>query len=80
MSLNDVKMDIAEVYSPDRLTIVAKTHGLHAGWAMGITTTDEHGRPWDFDCAHMRNLATRKVLEDKPMLLIGSPMCTEFCT
>ena len=46
---------------------------------MDLTTTDENGSPWDFDCVHMRNKATRTSLEDKPTLLIGSLMCTDFC-
>ena len=45
---------------------------------MDLTTTDEMGRLWDFECVHMRNKAARKLLTDKPELLIGSPMCIEF--
>ena len=48
------------------------------GMSLDLTTEDENGRPWDFDCVHMRNKATRKLLEDKPLLLIGSPMCAPF--
>ena len=47
---------------------------------MDLITTDENGRPWDVDCIHMRNTAMRKVLQDKPTLLIGSQMCTDFCS
>ena len=73
-------MDVAEIYSPERVTRLAKEYGFSAGWAMDLTTTDENGRPWDFDCAHMRTKATRRLLEDKPTLLMCSPMCTDFCT
>ena len=79
MNMTATNMDVAEVYSPERVTTMAKKMGLNAGWALDLTTTDELGRNWDFDCVHMRNKATRKLLEDRPMLLIGSPMCTEFC-
>ena len=73
-----VSMDVAEVYSPERVTAMAKKMGLNAGWALDLTTTDAEGRAWDFECVHMRNKAVRMLLQDKPMLLIGSPMCTEY--
>ena len=45
---------------------------------MDLTTCDEQGRPYDFDKAEMREEAKRRVAEEKPYLLIGSPMCTMF--
>ena len=72
------KMDVAEVYSLERVTRVAEQFGLKPGWSLDLTTTDENGRPWDFDCVYMRNKVARKLIEDRPMLVIGSPMCTEF--
>lgn len=33
---------------------------------------------WDFIDPEMRNRAARKVLQDRPVLLIGSPMCTVY--
>lgn len=80
MSMNSATMDVAEVYSPPRITTKAKQMGLAAGWSLDLTTVDENGRPWDFDCVHMRNKVARKVMPDQPMILIGSPMCTEFCS
>ena len=73
-------MDVADIYSPERVITMAKRYGLNAAWALDLITIVETGRAWDFDCIHMKNKATRKLLEDKPMLLIGSPMCTEFCS
>ena len=46
------------------------------GFAFYLTTSDGDGRPWDFDKKEMRGRAIRRVREHKPMLLIGSPMCT----
>ena len=43
---------------------------------MDLTTQDTDGRAWDFNIAEMRNRAARRVLTDKPLLIIGSPMCT----
>ena len=45
---------------------------------MDLTTNDETGRPWDFNELNMRNAAIRKLIQDKPRLLIGSPMCGPF--
>ena len=76
--MTSTTMEVAEVYSPERLTPMAKNMGLNIGWALDLTTTDENGQYWNFDCVNMRNKATRLLLRYKPMLLIGGPMCTEF--
>ena len=71
-------MDVAEFYSPPRITEMAAKMGLRAGWSLDLTTNDEDGRAWDFNVPEMRNRAARKVLTDKPLLLIGNPMCTIY--
>ena len=71
-------MDVAEVYSPERVTKVAREVGLRVGWSLGLTTTDEHGEHLGFDRIEMRNKAVRKVLQDQPILFIGSPICMDF--
>ena len=71
-ALNKEQHDIAEVYSPPRVTEEAKKWGLHAGEAMDITTG------WDFRDAVQRQRAWDYVGKHKPKLLIGSPMCTMF--
>ena len=48
------------------------------GFALDLSTVDEHGRPWDFDIEENRQRAKQMVLEQKPGLLIGTPMCTAF--
>ena len=52
--------------------------GMTLGFALDLTTNDENGQPWDFDDSRQRNRGTRKVLVEKPDLLVGSPMCVEF--
>ena len=74
------KIEMAEVYSPPRVTEVARKMGLRAGWSLDITICDKDGRNWDFNNVEMRNRAVRKALTDEPLLLIGSPMCTAFST
>lgn len=74
------QMDVVEAYSPPRIAAMAQKMGVRSGWSFGFTTCDKHGRPWDFNYKQMRNDAVRLLLEDKPRLLIGSPMCGPFST
>ena len=45
---------------------------------MDLTTCDSDGRAWNFDEPDMRERALARVRSDRPMLLVGSPMCTAF--
>ena len=65
-------VDVAEVFSPPRVCAEALKFGLSAGQSMDLTTG------WDFRKAEHRKLAEKYVNEVKPLLLIGSPMCTIF--
>ena len=56
------KMEVAEVYSPSRVTDMARRMGLRAGWALDNITQDDDGREWDFYQLEMRNRAIRTVL------------------
>ena len=71
-------VDVAEIFSPRRVNEFASEYELIGGWSLDLTTLDEEGKPWDFSSVQMRNKAARKVLEEKPTLLIGSPPCTYF--
>ena len=53
------QMEVAEVYSPPRIVEMARRMGLRAGWSLDLTTCDDYGRPWDFNCKQMRNAAVR---------------------
>ena len=59
---------------------MARKIGLRAGWSLDLITTDVDGRAWDFNSVEMWNRAARRVLQDRPLLLIGSPMCTVYST
>ena len=48
------------------------------GLALDLTTCEENGRPWDFNDADMRAKAEKRVDDEQPHLLIGTPMCTAF--
>ena len=51
-------MDVAEVYSPPRITKKAEELGMKAGWALDLTCMDEDdGKPWDFNDEKKRRKA-----------------------
>ena len=65
-------VDITEVYSPERVNEVARKHGLRPGSSMDLTNG------WDFTKAEDRRRAWKKIKEEDPYLVIGSPPCTLF--
>ena len=73
---------VSEMYSPPRVTAEIKRQRhkhLVAGLALDVTVLDpDDGMPWDFNVAAKREKARRKMAEQKPFQLIGSPMCTAF--
>ena len=80
---HQAKQAITEVYSPPRVTEWAKKlpgYGIVIGFAFDLITRDDNGVPWDFDLAERREAARRFIAEQKPLFLVGSPMCTAFCT
>ena len=78
-----VQAIVSEIYSPPRVTAATKLLPelrLIPGFALDLTTADVDGALWDFDSKVMRDRAMKKVKEERPQLLIGSPMCTAFST
>ncbi len=79
-----VRRMVAEVYSPPRVTQLLKkmrSRYLMPGFALDLTVVDpEDGLPWDFNKPEKREKARRMVRAIKPYMLIGSPVCTQFCT
>ena len=41
-------MDVAEIYSPPRISKRASEVGLKGGWSLDLTTKDSDGKAWDF--------------------------------
>ena len=60
------------MFSPERVTKVCEQYGLTPGAAMDV----KHG--YNFDLAADRAKAWKSIVEDAPMLVIGSPPCTFF--
>ena len=74
---------VSEIYSPPRVTAAAKLLPelkLIPGFALDLTVADTDGRLWDFDDVVMRDRVRKRLLDERPMLLVGSPMCTAFST
>ena len=72
---------VSEVCSPPRVTALAKLcpeYGVLPGFAFDLTTHDQDGRAWDFDDKEMQRRAWAKIEREKPLLIVGSPMCTVF--
>jgi len=72
----------SEIYSPPRVTAAALARAeFPVGFALDLGETDSYdNKPWDFTIKDKRERAEALVRETKPLLLIGSPPCTSFCT
>ena len=54
---------------------------LAPGFALDLTVVGpEDGKSWDFNVKEKREKVCRMQREQRPILLIGSPMCTRFST
>ena len=67
-----LKVDVAEAYSPPRVTLEEKKFGLKPGEAWDLTNG------WDFTIEDHRKKAEEYIDNEKPLVLIGSPPCTPF--
>lgn len=73
-------MHVADIYSSPRIVEMAKRMGLRGGWSIDLIIQGEIGAAWGLNKAHVRNKAIRRVLQDKPFVPIGSPMCIAYST
>ena len=78
MQLVAEEIDVAEIYSPPRVAKRAEELGLKAGWSLDLINHDSDGRAWDFSKPDMRARAINKIRKDKPLLIVGSPMCKDW--
>ena len=62
--------DISDRFIPERVTARAKRMGLKPGFSIDLTNG------WDLTKTAHRSEVARKVLEERPYLVIGSPPCT----
>ena len=75
---------VSEIYSPPRVARMVESMPelkLIPGMALDFTCIDpDDNLPWDFNIKAKREKALRMIRQQKPMLLIGSPMCTAWST
>ena len=75
---------VSDVYPQPYMSLEMRRDGfkhLIPGLALDLTVADpKDDRPWDFSRHAKREKARRFIRESKPILLIGSPMCTAFST
>ena len=75
---------VSEIYSPPRVARMVESMPelkLIPGMALDLTCIDpDDNVPWDFNAKEKREKAFRLIRQQKPMLLIGSPMCTAWST
>ena len=69
-----VQVDVSEIYSPPRVTVMAAKTGLNAGSAMDLRTG------YDFSKKEDQERARQQIRKEKPRLLVGSPECKMFST
>ena len=80
-SIQRLRAIVSEVYSAPRVTDAARRFpriGILPGTAFDLTSNDSEGNPWDFSIPSQRRKAEAQIEKEKPVLLIGSPMCTPF--
>ena len=51
---------------------------LSPGFAFGLQVDNENGQPWDSDKTDHREKCLKMIQDQKPLFIIGSPMCTAF--
>ena len=73
-------VDVSEVFNPRIFTNAAPRYGLQPGHAYDLTLLNPLGEPWDFDRDDHQKWCEKIVCEEKPALLVGSPMCKGFST
>ena len=83
-SCKAMKRIVSEVYSPPRVTELLRTvtdGTLAPGFAFDLTCIDpDDGQPWDFNVAAKREKARAMLRRQRPLFIIGSPMCKAWCT
>ena len=78
MSVEIGAVDVAEIYSPHRVTARAAEFGLRPGFAVDLLEEKPSGGHWDLGRPEDVEELERLQEEQDPFLLCGSPPCTPF--
>ena len=79
LKVEEKKYDIAELFSPPRMTERAKEFGLKGGWSIDDRVKDPiTKRTYDLRNRKDQNEIRRMIRRDKPLVLTVSPPCTLF--
>ena len=65
-------IDVTELYSPERVNAVCSEFGLERGSSFDLRTG------WDFNLEGHRRTVWKRIKEESPLFVIGSPPCTMF--
>ena len=71
--------DVAEIFSPPRITPKAHLYGLRSRFCSDLTTQNCKGEYWDLSREDHQRELERLQKTERPALLTGSPPCTDFC-
>ena len=73
------KYDLAELFSPPRMTEMTEKFGLKGGWSVDDRIEDPiTKRTYDLRNRKDQNEVRRMIRRDKPLVLTVSPPCTLF--
>jgi hypothetical protein len=75
------RLKVSELFSPPRVTEQLRTMPDFASFEPGSTfdlRADKNGRCWDLLRADHRREVRRRIAEERPYLVVGSPPCTDF--
>ena len=81
MSSTEAKSALVEIYSPPRVTDVARRfprYGVLLGGSYDLRVGPD-GQSWGFSREDHREEVRERVCALRPYLLIGSPPCTDWC-
>ena len=75
------RLKVSELFSPPRVTALLGTVPDLSALAPGSTfdlRMDRNGKSWDFLRADHRREVRRRIEQEDPYLVVGSPPCTDF--
>jgi len=73
------KYDVAEIFSPPRVSLQARKRGMAGGWSLDWMHVDPiSGMKWDLRQPHTQKKVVDMIRRDKPRVIVACPPCTLF--